>query len=31
MRGEIIGINTAIVSRTGVNEGIGLSIPLIGT
>ena len=27
MRGEVIGINTAIVSRTGVNEGIGLSIP----
>ncbi len=27
MRGEIVGINTAIVSRTGVNEGIGLSIP----
>jgi len=27
MKGQIIGINTAIVSRTGVNEGIGLSIP----
>jgi len=27
MTGEVIGINTAIVSRTGVNEGIGLSIP----
>ncbi|MDP6635757.1 MAG: Do family serine endopeptidase [Phycisphaerae bacterium] len=27
MKGEIIGINTAIVSRTGVNEGIGLAIP----
>ncbi|MFP3936817.1 MAG: Do family serine endopeptidase [Phycisphaerae bacterium] len=27
MSGEIIGINTAIVSRTGVNEGIGLAIP----
>jgi serine protease Do len=27
MRGEVIGINTAIVSRTGVNEGIGLTIP----
>jgi len=27
MRGQVIGINTAIVSRTGVNEGIGLSIP----
>jgi serine protease Do len=26
-RGEVIGINTAIVSRTGVNEGIGLAIP----
>ncbi|MCE5279821.1 MAG: Do family serine endopeptidase [Planctomycetaceae bacterium] len=27
MRGEIIGITTAIISRTGVNEGIGLAIP----
>ncbi|MCD6304520.1 MAG: Do family serine endopeptidase [Planctomycetes bacterium] len=27
MRGEVIGINSAIVSRTGVNEGIGLAIP----
>lgn len=27
MRGEVIGVNTAIVSRTGVNEGIGLAIP----
>ena len=27
MKGEVIGINTAIVSRTGVNEGIGLAIP----
>jgi len=27
MRGEVIGINTAIVSRTGVSEGIGLAIP----
>lgn len=27
MKGQVIGINTAIVSRTGVNEGIGLSIP----
>jgi len=27
MRGEVIGINTAIVSRTGINEGIGLAIP----
>ena len=27
MLGEVIGVNTAIVSRTGVNEGIGLAIP----
>ncbi len=27
MRGEVIGINSAIVSQTGVNEGIGLAIP----
>jgi len=27
LRGEVIGINTAIVSRTGVNEGIGLAVP----
>ena len=27
MRGEVIGINTMIISRTGVNEGLGLSIP----
>jgi serine protease Do len=27
MRGEVIGINTAIISRSGVNEGIGLAIP----
>ncbi len=27
MQGEVIGINTAIVSRTGVNEGIGLAVP----
>lgn len=27
MHGEVIGINTAIVSRTGVNEGIGFAIP----
>lgn len=27
MRGEVIGINAAIVSRTGANEGIGLSVP----
>ena len=26
-RGEVIGINSAIVSRTGVNEGIGFAIP----
>jgi serine protease Do len=25
--GEVIGINTAIISRTGVSEGIGLAIP----
>ena len=27
MRGEVIGVNSNIISRTGVNEGIGLSIP----
>jgi len=27
MRGEVIGINSAIVSRSGMNAGIGLSIP----
>ena len=27
LHGEVIGINAAIVSRTGVNEGIGLAIP----
>lgn len=27
MRGEIVGINSAIISRTGVNEGIGFAIP----
>ena len=27
MRGQVVGINAAIVSRTGVNEGIGLAIP----
>jgi len=27
MRGEVIGINNAIVSRTGGSEGIGLAIP----
>jgi serine protease Do len=26
MRGEVIGINAAIISRTGVNEGIGFAI-----
>jgi serine protease Do len=27
VRGEVIGVNAAIVSRTGVNEGVGLAIP----
>jgi serine protease Do len=27
MRGEVIGINTAIISRAGASAGIGLSIP----
>lgn len=27
MRGEVIGITSAIVSRTGVNEGIGFAVP----
>jgi serine protease Do len=27
MKGEVIGINTAIVSQSGGNEGIGLAIP----
>jgi len=27
IRGEIIGINTAIVSRTGGNEGLGFALP----
>ena len=27
MSGEVIGINAAIISRTGVNEGIGLTVP----
>ena len=27
MRGEVVGISSAIVSRTGVNEGIGLAVP----
>ena len=27
MLGEVIGINAAIISRTGVNEGIGLAVP----
>ncbi len=28
LRGEVIGINTAIASDSGVNEGIGFSIPI---
>jgi serine protease Do len=28
LRGELIGINTAMASRTGRNEGIGFSIPI---
>lgn len=28
MRGELIGINTAIASRTGGNQGIGFAIPV---
>lgn len=28
LRGEVIGINTAISSRSGVNEGIGFAIPI---
>ncbi len=28
LRGEIVGINTAIASNTGVHEGIGFSIPI---
>jgi len=28
LRGEVIGINTAIASNTGVHEGIGFSIPI---
>ncbi len=27
MRGELVGLNTAIVSRSGMNEGIGFAIP----
>jgi len=27
MRGQIVGINAAIISRTGQNEGIGLAVP----
>jgi S1-C subfamily serine protease len=27
MKGEIVGVTSAIVSRTGVNEGIGLAVP----
>jgi serine protease Do len=28
LRGEIIGINTAIASRTGIYEGVGFAIPI---
>jgi serine protease Do len=28
LRGEVVGINTAIASNTGVHEGIGFSIPM---
>ena len=28
LRGEVIGINTAILSRTGAHQGIGLAIPI---
>jgi serine protease Do len=28
IRGEVVGINTAINSRTGVNEGVGFAIPI---
>jgi serine protease Do len=28
LRGEVIGINTAIASMTGIHEGIGFSIPI---
>jgi len=28
LRGEVIGINTAIASNSGVNEGIGFAIPI---
>jgi serine protease Do len=28
LRGEIVGINTAIASNSGVNEGVGFSIPI---
>jgi serine protease Do len=28
LRGEVIGINTAILSRTGASAGIGFAIPL---
>jgi serine protease Do len=27
LKGEIIGINTAILSRTGINQGIGFALP----
>jgi S1-C subfamily serine protease len=28
LRGRLVGINTAIVSRTGVNEGVGFAVPV---
>jgi serine protease Do len=28
LRGEVVGINTAIASNTGIHEGIGFSIPI---
>jgi serine protease Do len=28
LRGEVIGINTAIASRSGANEGVGFAIPI---
>jgi serine protease Do len=28
LRGEVVGINTAIASNTGVNDGVGFSIPI---
>ena len=29
LKGEVIGINSAIYSNTGVNAGIGFAVPLI--